>query len=266
MVLRRFYMAPQMVHHPQPEITGPEAVHICRVLRLSAGDAVELFDGTGCGYLATIVSASCRRVQVTIEETRTLPLESPVRISLAQAMLKDRKMDNLIRQLTELGIDRWIPFYAARSIPLATAKGLGARVTRWEKIAHEAVKQCRRARVPRIVPAGDLRGAIAAAGSCDLAIIFYEGQAEAFDIPATVPAKPNHILVVIGPEGGFDPAEMGQAQQAGWLTAGLGPRILRAETASLAACTLVQYRFGDMGPTGSAELEEKNGRTPVANS
>jgi 16S rRNA (uracil1498-N3)-methyltransferase len=248
MVLRRFYISPEMVHAPQPEITGSDAGHICRVLRLSAGDAVELFDGTGNGYRAVIASASPQRVQFSIEKTIPLLAESPVRITLAQGILKDRKMDDLVRQLTELGITRWIPFYAARSIPVPGRKGLGKRLDRWEKISLEAVKQCRRGRVPEIRPAGSFDEMLAASTDCDLKILFWEGAAGTFDVSGSAPQKPAKILVVIGPEGGFDPDEVRRAQAQGVVTAGLGPRILRAQTATLAACALVQYRFGDMGP------------------
>jgi 16S rRNA (uracil1498-N3)-methyltransferase len=241
-------MLPEKVQHPQPEISGSEAVHICRVLRLSEGDAVELFDGVGNGYRAQIVSASPKRVLFRIEAAYPLLSESSVHITLAQGILKDRKLDNLIRQLTELGIDRWMPFYAARSIPAPVNKGMRRRLDRWEKIALEAVKQCRRGRVPHITPADDFNAMLAASAESDLKIIFWEGAPQAFNIPRTVTPKPKKITVVVGPEGGFDPAEIQQAHEHGFLTAGLGPRILRAETATLAACALVQYHFGDMGP------------------
>lgn len=247
MVLRRFYMAPEMVRHPQPEISGSDAGHICRVLRLSSGDAVELFDGTGNGYRAQIVSASPGRIRFAIEESFALQTESSVPITLAQGFLKDRKMDDLIRPLTELGIDCWMPFYAARSVPVPGKKGLGKRLDRWAKIALEAVKQCRRGRVPKIMPAGNFDDVLAASTGYGLKIIFWEGAPRAFDIPGTAPKTPGSIMVVVGPEGGFTPDEVRRAQKHGFLAAGMGPRILRAETATLAACTLVQYRFGDMG-------------------
>ncbi len=242
-------MAPEMVGRPQPEITGSDAGHICRVLRLSPGDDVELFDGNGNGYRARIVSASPKRVLLAVQETFQQLSESSVHITLAQGILKDRKMDDLIRQLTELGIDRWMPFYAARSVPVPGRRGLGSRLDRWEKIALEAVKQCRRGRVPQITPAADFEAMLQAAAACDLKIIFWEGAPQAFGIPETAPQKPTRIMVVVGPEGGFDPAEIQRAHAQGFFTAGMGPRILRAETATLAACTLVQYRFGDMGST-----------------
>ena len=248
MALRRFYIPPEMARHPQPEITGSDAGHIYRVLRLSTGDAVELFDGTGNAYRARILSSSPRRVLFSIEETFRPLSESSVQITLAQGMLKDRKMDDLVRQLTELGIHRWMPFYAARSVPAPGKKGLGARLARWEKIALEAVKQCRRGRIPQIAPVNNVDDMLAASAESDLKVIFWEDAPQAFDIPWTAPPKPTKIMVVVGPEGGFDPGEIRRAQAHGFLTTGLGPRILRAETAALAGCTLVQYHFGDMGP------------------
>ena len=253
MNLRRFYMAPEMFHHPKPEITGSDAGHICRVLRLSAGDAVELFDGTGKGYRARIVAASPKRIVFTIGDSFELLNESSVRITLAQAFLKDRKMDVLIRQLTELGIFRWVPFYAARSVPVPGLKGLGKRIDRWEKIALEAVKQCRRGRVPQIEPAGNFNQLLETSDAYDLKIMFWEEAPQAFNIPATVPQTPKQVLLVVGPEGGFGLDEVRQAQAHGFLTTGLGPRILRAETATLAALTLVQYGFGDMGSAGGGQ-------------
>lgn len=248
MTLRRFYMAPEMVQQEQPEITGSDAGHICRVLRLSAGDVVELFDGTGNGYRARIVSASPKRVQFAIEAALALPSESRVRITLAQAMLKDRKMDTLIRQLTELGIDRWMPFYALRSVPQPGSDSMRTRLQRWEKVALEAAKQCRRARLPRIAPAIDLDAILALSDAYDLKVIFWEGTPQALELSPQGSRQPQRIMVLVGPEGGFDPDEVRRVQAHGFFTAGLGPRILRAETAALAACTLVQYRYGDMGP------------------
>ena len=247
MALRRFYITPEMAHHPQPEITGSDAGHICRVLRLTTGDAVELFDGTGKGYRAQIVSASPKRVTFAIQKTVDQLSESRLRITLAQAMLKDRKMDDLIRQLTELGLDCWMPFYAARSVPVPGKNRLTKRVGRWEKIALEAVKQCRRAHIPQIKPMTDLDQLLHESEAYQLKIMFWEEAAKPFDMPERIPARPANVLLVVGPEGGFDPTEVRKAKAQDFFTAGLGPRTLRAETAALAALTLTQYCFGDMG-------------------
>jgi 16S rRNA (uracil1498-N3)-methyltransferase len=236
-----------MAHHPQPEITGSDAGHICRVLRLSTGDAVELFDGSGKAYRAQIVSASPKRVTFTIQDTVDQLSQSRLRITLAQAMLKDRKMDDLIRQLTELGLDCWMPFYAARSVPVSGKKGLAKRLGRWKKIALEAVKQCRRTRIPQIKPMTDFDQLLHASEAYPLKIMFWEEAAEPFDMPERIRVRPANVLLVVGPEGGFDPAEVRRAKAQDFFTTGLGPRTLRAETAALAALALTQYCFGDMG-------------------
>jgi len=246
MALRRFYIAPEMIHQNQPEITGSDAKHISRVLRLKPDDTIELFDGTGQGYHARIICVSSKIVRLTIESSFAFLSESPVHITLAQAMLKDRKMDDLIRPLTELGIDCWMPFYASRSVPSPKGKGLHKRLARWEKIAVEAVKQCRRGHIPDILPVNDFNAVLAASATCDGRLLFWEDTNHAFAIPRQAVKR---VMLILGPEGGFAPLEVQQAKDHGFLTAGLGPRILRAETATLAAITLVQYCMGDMGNT-----------------
>ena len=256
MALRRFYIAPEMVNEEQPELCGSDAGHICRVLRLGPGDLIELFDGTGNGYRARIVSGNPTSVRLAIEAAFPLARESGVRITLAQAMLKDRKMDDLLRPLTELGVDCWMPFYAARSVPVIKGKGLDKRVVRWEKIALEAVKQCRRGRIPEISPVETLDAVFEASDGFDLKLIFWEETPGAFQLPADALTDVKRVMVVIGPEGGFSEDEVRQARERGFLTAGLGPRILRAQTAALAAFTLVQYCLGDMGSGGRVRKKD----------
>ena len=247
-ILRRFFVPEDMVHADCPEIIGSEAGHICRVLRLSVGDEVELFDGTGSGYRAQIASATPDRVRFTIVESYPLTTESPTRITLAQGFLKESKMDDLIRPLTELGVHCWRPFYAARSVSRPKAKGLEKRLDRWRKKALEAVKQCRRGRLPRIEPADSLMDALKGSDGFDLKILFWEGEPLVVKLPEQTPPSPRSLLAVVGPEGGFSADEVQMAREHGFLICGMGPRILRAETAALAACTILQYRFGDMGP------------------
>jgi len=246
--LRRFFIPPQMIDAARPEITGTDAGHICRVLRLASGDFVELFDGSGSGYRAQIVMAEPECVRIAITESYPLATESPARITLAQGFLKERKMDDLIRPLTELGIHRWQPFFAARSVARPKRPSLEKRLDRWRKKALEAVKQCRRGRIPTIDPADTLVEVLEAAVDFDLKLFFWEGESLAVDLPTDSLPTPRSILAVVGPEGGFTPEEAELAKSHDFLICGLGPRILRAETAALAACTAIQYRFGDMGP------------------
>jgi len=166
---------------------------------------------------------------------------------LAQAYLKDKKMDQLARRLTELGVTRWLPFMAQRSIPSPDEKRGQARYQRWQKISQEAVKQCRRSRPMRIETPVSFAEAMEISRTCDLKLFFWEGpETQPLQRPADQP-MPAKVFVMIGPEGGFDLAEYRAAQVQGFRMVGMGPRILRAETAAVAACTLVQFLFGDMG-------------------
>ena len=170
-----------------------------------------------------------------------------MQIVLAQAYLKDKKMDELVRRLTELGVTRWIPFMARRSVPTPDEKRGLARHQRWQKISLEAVKQCRRSRPMTIDAPVSFAQALEMAQSHDLKLFFWEGVGAA---PLTRPAGqpgPKRVFVMVGPEGGFDADEQRRAQAQGFCMTGMGPRILRAETATVAACTLIQFLFGDMG-------------------
>jgi len=245
--MRRFFIDPETTRIGNPEILGSDARHIYRVLRLSTGDNVELFDGSGIGYRSQILSATPKRIQLQILESFPLHSESPVQITLAQGFLKDRKMDDLIRPLTELGIFRLIPFFASRSVSTPDERRIQKRAGRWEKIAIEAAKQCKRGRIPLIEPAASLREVLRISGETMLNILFYEEEDKGFEPPVSEFEKPESVLVVVGPEGGFSTEEIERVRDYGFVTAGLGPRILRAQTAAVVACTLVQYLYGDMG-------------------
>jgi 16S rRNA (uracil1498-N3)-methyltransferase len=166
---------------------------------------------------------------------------------VAQALLKDQKMDFLLRQLTELGITRWLPFISERSVPQPDERRQASRAARWARIAREAVKQCRRGRIPELSPVGRFDDVLREAAHFDTRILFWEGACHALPMLAdSDPGGPRRILVIVGPEGGFSDEEAVSAEQAGVRLATLGPRILRAETATIAACTLAQHLYGDL--------------------
>ena len=156
-------------------------------------------------------------------------------------------MDTLIRQLTELGISRWIPFFGARSVPRPDARKLAKRADRWQKIADEALKQCRRAQSPRIEMPSGFEQMLAAGADADVKIAFWEEEKTVLPAANRGGEEISEIFIILGPEGGLTEAEINSARQAGFKSISLGPRILRAETATLAACTLVQHLYGDMG-------------------
>ncbi len=229
-------------------IGGAQARHATTVLRLKPGDAVVLLDGRGQAVRAVITA--CQRGQVAARIVERLPLsgESPLALTVAQAFLKSHKMDTVIRHLTELGIHRWLPFASRRSVARPQPPRLERRVQRWRYIAGEALKQCRRSRLPRIRTMQSLEAVLYEADPDGLNIVFWEEETRRLEeIIGDAGGSVRRALVVIGPEGGFTAREVRAAEQRGFTVASLGPRILRAETAALTACALLQHRLGDLG-------------------
>ena len=227
-------------------ITGSDARHIRAVLRLKPGDTIGLLDGKGFEYQAEIVELSPGSVNASIIRCCPSTAESPIQVTFAQGFLKERKMDGIVRQLCELGITKWLPFIAERSVPMPNKEQLLTRTIRWEKIAQEAVKQCRRGRIMKIGETATFTEVLNLARGFDLKIAFWEDEPR--PVQAITPEGRVHsVLALIGPEGGFTRKEIEIAKAHGFVTAGLGPRVLRAETATVAACVLLQYLFGDMG-------------------
>jgi 16S rRNA (uracil1498-N3)-methyltransferase len=247
--MRYFFIDPSSAASPLVLIKGPEAHHIKNVLRMKPGDSLKLFDGTGFEYEAVLVSVSAKNVAVEIQRKIEATAQPGVHIIVAQAFLKEKKMDDLVRKLCELGASRWIPFFSQRSIARPDRKRLAGRSQRWMRIATEAAKQCRRIDALQIGDALSFEEILDFSNSCDLKVVFWENESSPLSrdrlSEAAHPFK--KILIMLGPEGGFSEQEIKLVQESGFISAGLGPRILRAETATIAAVALVQYLFGDMG-------------------
>lgn len=249
MHLRRFFTDTQVTVGSVAAIEGPDAHHIQSVLRLKAGAAVLLLDSIGGLYEASIKSVAGKRVLVEVVSQKPLQGEAPVNITVAQALLKAKKMDQVLRQLTEMGITRWIPYVAGRSIKKLPSARVENRLQRWNSIAREAVKQCRRGLMPIVDRPINFTNLLDDETPYDLKLLFWEEATASLQmIKRNIAAGPiRHILILIGPEGGLSRQEVTEAQQHGFTIAGMGPRILRAETAALAAVALVQLLWGDLG-------------------
>ena len=247
--MRYFFVEQPLETGTACTITGPDVKHIRKVLRLKPGDAVFLFDGKGFEYEAEIVSVSAKSVELSVIDRYPSAGESPLHITVAQGFLKEKKMEGLIRPLSELGVSHWAPFFCERSVARPDAGRLSARADRWQKIAKESLKQCRRARPLEIAPAASLDEILQMGGSFGLKLFFWEGASRPLDkaLSDLPDPKTEKVLLVLGPEGGFSKAEAEAAAARGFLTASLGPRILRAETASLAASAVIQFVLGDLG-------------------
>lgn len=245
--MQKFIVDPAAVKASRVHITGQDARHMAKVLRLSPGSPVSLTDGKGTDYRGEMASISRDRVEIVIlgeAESRT---ESPLALTVCSAMLKDKKMDGVVRHLVQLGVTRWIPFFSERSVPGPNPKQLARRVERWEIIGRESLKQCRRSCLMEITLPTDFAGVLEMTAGMDRKIAFWEGSDRPLERLRQGNCRAGMAAVLIGPEGGFSPDEIQAAETAGYAAYGLGPRILRAETAAVTAAGLVQYIMGDMG-------------------
>jgi len=240
------FIIPHIISAPAKGIIrGQDAKHIFKVLRLNKGDMVSISNGRGKDFSAAIVSVSIDRIDLDIFEELSLVTESPIHITLCSGMLKDNKMDLVIKYVTQLGIGKWIPFFSERSIPTPDAKKMQKRYERWETIARESLKQCQRSRLPAICLPMAFETLLTHPEPADLKIAFFEKATTKLSA-ISIKEPVRGVFILIGPEGGFSGTEMDQAEQKGFLSCSLGPRILRAETASIVSSSLIQHLFGDM--------------------
>ena len=171
--MRHFYIDSFPTTNSVVAIQQSEAHHIKNVLRLKPGDSIKLFDGTGFEYAAVIKEMSAAEVKVEIRSKVRATARSGVQIMVAQAFLKEKKMDELVRRLCELGVARWIPFFSQRSIARPDPSRLAGRSRRWHRIAVEALKQCRRPDLPEIAAALSFEEVLEVSKTCDLSIVLW---------------------------------------------------------------------------------------------
>jgi len=216
------------------ELHGDEARHLTRVLRAEAGQKFEISDNRSV-YLAEVAEARGDRVAFRILEAIAFP-PPPVRLTLCAALVKFDRFEWIVEKATELGVERLLPVEAAR-----TEKGLleasRKRAERWRRIARESSQQSRRARLPEILPAVRFEAALSAEAACR----YFLDEAAAPPLLSLFPAvrtPQDAVALLLGPEGGWTDLERAQAGAAGWQPASLGPLILRAETAAIAALSV----------------------------
>ncbi len=241
--MRRLFVPPEEIG-PKIKLKTKDLKYLLRVLRLETGDLVEVFDGKGNRYKTRIVQYEDGYFLQVLEELEPETQKSP-RICLGQGLLKGEKMKWVIQKATELGAEMIVPVKTSRSIPLLEEQEAKSKVDRWRKIAQEAAKQSNRSTVPQILEPMDLEDFLELAEGTKLA--FWERAKTGFK-EAIKDIKPaDTITLLIGPEGGFSDKEASKITQSGFTLCHLGERILRAETATLAAMTITQYLYGDIG-------------------
>lgn len=249
MKLRRFKIDKECIRGLTAAIKDRgEIGHIRKVLRLRVGDEVILFDGEGREYHAALTTLSPREISLTLLRERSGGTAEPsLRIILGQGLLKSSKFDWLIQKATELGVSEVVPFHSLHAVPRwEEAPPLaGSRQSRWEKIASEAARQCGRARVPKIHSPRPFEEMLAMKIVDATKILLWEGERTG-SLKNALTSRVSTIYALVGPEGGFSEEEARRAQEAGFQPVGLGPRVLRAETAGIAIVSLLQFVLGDL--------------------
>jgi len=220
------------------------ASHLLRVLRLDVGDDCVLFNGDGHDYDARVLSAGKRGGEVEVTGMRAVDVESPLRIVLVQGIARGEKMDWILQKATELGVAGFVPVCSERSEVKLEGERAGKRLAHWRSVVVSACEQSWRARVPEVAAPLALAAALQALPADNLRLSLDPGtQADVASLPA--PGE-RSVVVAIGPEGGWSPRDRATLADAGFTGLRLGPRILRTETAGIAAIAALQSRFGDL--------------------
>lgn len=225
------------------ELPEAAAHHAARVLRLRAGDAVTLFDGTGREWQGTLAEVG-RKVHVTIAAATQGIAEPSLHITLVQSLPSGDKMDWIVQKTVELGVTAIQPVAAKRSVVKLDGDRARKRIAHWQEVAVSACEQCGRNLVPEVMPLVQLDQYFAApAAAGEHRFLLAPGADQRL---REMPAPEGRITLLIGPEGGFDEAESLGAHRAGFAPLQLGPRVLRTETAGLAAIAAIMALWGDV--------------------
>jgi 16S rRNA (uracil1498-N3)-methyltransferase len=244
--MARFFVPKKNLGDQHGIIDGPELLHLRKVLRLVVGDRITVFDDAGWEHDAVIRALSDEQGEIDIVNSYQPARESDVRIILGLGLTKGEKMDFVVEKATELGAHAIVPFTSEFSVPKLDERKIATRAARWEKIALAAVKQCGRTRLPEVLPLCHFEALVSGDWDHALKLFFWEKEsAQSLRTAREKRGDAKAVLLVVGPEGGFSAAEAALAQAHGFESVHLGPRILRAETAAIAALSLVQFLWGD---------------------
>lgn len=238
----RFFVDP--VQGDIATVTGADAHHLSRVLRVRMGEKLTLCDGRGTDYFGEVSAVSADAVQVTILERAATIAEPTLAVTLYQGLPKSEKMDFIVQKAVELGVSRIVPVMTGRSIVRLKADEAAKKQARWQKIAAEAAGQSGRGVIPKVGEVLSFSNAVKMLGE-ENAIVCYEGGG--IPISKTVDVDTKSLSIFIGPEGGFDLTEIEQLTEVGVRAVTLGNRILRCETASLVALSVIMQLSGNLG-------------------
>jgi len=244
MRLNRVFVEDALRPHTAVEVSGPAATHIVRVLRLKSADALTVFDGRGGEYEARIDAIRKDRVFVSVGAHRAIERESPLAATLAQGISRGERMDFVVQKATELGVRRIVPLITERSVVRLDPQQAESKRRHWRAVAVAACEQSGRNSVPEVALPASLIAFLATAGAAaDAAriVLSPRGGTRLRDLQSVT-----GVIMLIGPEGGLSEIELETAVHAGFQAVSLGPRVLRTETAAIAALAAIQHQLGDI--------------------
>jgi 16S rRNA (uracil1498-N3)-methyltransferase len=225
-------------------LEGAAATHLRRVLRLVPGDPVTLFNGDGSDYPATIGGFGRGTVEAEVGSRASARAESPLAVTLVQGIARTERMDLVVQKATELGVAAILPVATARSVVKLDRDSKARKLEHWRGIVLAACEQCGRGRLPAVGEPRPLADALAAPPPDGLRVVLTPGAPVAL---AAAARGARAIELLVGPEGGLEDAEVAAAVAAGFHPCSLGPRVLRSETAAIAAIAVLQSVAGDFG-------------------
>jgi 16S rRNA (uracil1498-N3)-methyltransferase len=255
MRLTRVFVAGELQSGSVLELPRETGAHLAKVLRARSGDAVVLFNGDGREFTGAIETVQGSRVSASIGAARLIDRESPFQLTLVQCVPRGDRMDFIVQKATELGVMRIVPVLSQRSVVRLDAAQAASKQAHWRAVAVSACEQCGRNRLPSVdtpLPLLSYLGGLAQTTAGEVLRLVLEPEraqhiergARAIDIAS--PLSASSAEIAIGPEGGFAPEELEAFDLSTFARMRLGPRILRTETAAIAAIVVLQARFGDM--------------------
>jgi 16S rRNA (uracil1498-N3)-methyltransferase len=249
MRLTRCYVPTALQSQSTLRLPAAAAVHVAKVLRLRAGAALTLFDGRGGEFEAQVLALDRHGVQVRVGAHRAIERESPIAVTLLQCLVRAERMDWIVQKATELGAAAIVPLASQHSVVRLDDSSAGRRLAHWQAVALSACEQCGRNRVPDVHAAVAFEHALAEARDSAARLMLAPQAQQSLASAANALAAAGSraaVSVLVGPEGGFSEQERSIAQEHGFVGCHLGPRVLRAETAALAALAAIQALLVDV--------------------
>ncbi|MDE5976955.1 MAG: 16S rRNA (uracil(1498)-N(3))-methyltransferase [Turicibacter sp.] len=244
--MQRYFLSQTQIQENQAKITGDDAHHISRVMRMQVGDQIIVCNNEKVCYLSTLKQIDGQEVQVTLDSIIEGQTELPIEVTIAHGLPKGDKFEWVIQKATECGVNELIPLNMERSVVKLDAKKASKKVERWNKIAKEAAEQSHRQMIPCVRDVYSLKQLLDQSSNYDVCLFAYEeiakqGQLSQLKQSLNEIQKKSKVLVIIGPEGGISEKEEALLHQSGFKPCALGPRILRTETAPIYILSAISY-------------------------